>query len=292
MIKKHFLPVTIAALVLAAHQAAAQISITSGPGLTYSQNFDSLTRSGTAEPWGNNADAVSAFDAPRLVGLLGWYTASYTNGTDLSAVYTPQILASAGGAAGGNFYSYGLNSSATDRAFGTLPQDAINGPGTGSLRIGARFVNNTGGIIDSFTFAYDGEQWRIGAVNNVNNQYVVSYATFAAGAGTLDSTPYVATSASATFNTPFDGTGASATLDGNQAANRVAGLGDTITGLAVLPGEEIWIRWFDSNSSGADHGIAIDNFSVAFTTIPVPEPSTAMILGLGLMLLINRARKA
>jgi len=283
-----------AALAMVASQAAGQISITGG-GLTYNQDFDNLLRTTGAEVWVNNADSVSANDSPRLKGLAGWYTASYTNTTGVSLTYTPAIIGGTGSSTTGGFYSFG-STGAADRALGTLPSDSSTGSGAGSFRIGARFVNDTGDIINGFTFSYTGEQWRKGqipvATGAQNNQYVVSYAIFGAGAGTLDSTPYSASIAGATFNTPVDGgDNVGAALDGNLGANRVTGLGATLADLVVMPGEEVWLRWFDSNSSSADHGIAIDDFTVTFTTIPVPEPATATLVGLGLMLLASRVRR-
>lgn len=145
-----------------------------------------------------------------------------------------------------------------------------------------RSANDTGNIITGFTFSYDGEQWRVGGTTSVNNQYAVSYAVFDAGTGSLASGPYISIP-SATFNTPVV-SGTAGPLDGNNPANRVAGLGGTITGLTVLPGQEIWLRWFEANSSGPDQGIAIDNFSIMF----VPEPSVLALLGLGLAVLDRR----
>jgi hypothetical protein len=271
--------------------AIAQISITSGGGLNYSQDFDNLLRTTTAETWVNDANSASANDAPRLIGLQGWYTASYTNATFPSATYTPLIRAGDGSLNTGSFYSYGASGN-SDRALGTLPSDGTTAAGSGSFRIGARFVNDTGNIIDGFTFAYDGEQWRKAQLASaVNNQFVVAYAVFGAGLGTLDSGPYSATISGATFNTPVDGgDNVGVGLDGNNAANRVTGLGGTLTGLTVLPGEEIWLRWFDSNSSSADHGLGIDNFTIAFTTVPIPEPSAAVMIAFGFGLLAWRFR--
>ncbi len=285
---------TVIAAVAAglAWPAVAQISLTTG-NLTYSQDFDTLIRTTSAETWANDADSVSANDSPRLKGLLGWYTASYTNSTSLSATYTPLLRAGDGSGNTGSFYSFGT-SGAADRALGTLPSDSATGSGAGSFRIGARFVNNTTETISGFSFTYTGEQWRKAqiplATGSQNNQYAVSFATFGAGLGTLDSGPYSPTLVGATFNTPVDGgDNLSAALDGNLAANRVTGLGATVTDLLVLPGEEVWLRWFDSNSSSADHGIGIDDFSISFVT--VPEPTAATLLGLGLGLLVNRARR-
>ena len=136
----------------------------------------------------NNADAVSVNDGPYLVGLLGWYTASYTNATYQSTTYTPQILGSAGGASGGNFYSYGI-SGAADRALGTLPSDSTTGTGAGSIRIGARFVNNTGETITGLhafpMTASNGARLPLPPLRTTI--YVVAYAIFAPGGGSLDS---------------------------------------------------------------------------------------------------------
>ena len=152
------------------------------------------------------------------------------------------------------------------------------------MRLGSRFVNNTGGTITGFSFTYDGEEWRNpgNSATIVNNQYVVSYAVFGAGAGSLNSGLYSATIPSATFDTPWDGTGTatSAALDGNAAANRIAGLGATFTELSIANGDEIWLRWWDSNSSLLDAGIAIDNFSITFEAAAIPEPSLAALIGL------------
>lgn len=283
MTQKHYLTAAMAAVVLAAPQTEAQISITSGPGLTYNQDFNNLLRTTTAEVWVNNADTSSANDAPRLIGLAGWYVGSFGTTTT-----TPNIRAGTGSLATGSFYSFGA-SGAADRALGTLPSDSS---ASASMRLGVRFVNDTTEVINGFSFSYDGEQWRKGQLSAAqNNQYVVAYAVFGAGLGSLDSGSYSANLAAATFNTPVDGgDNSSSALDGNDVANRVAGLGDTVTDLVVQPGEEIWLRWFDSNSSGADHGLAIDNFSINFTTIPVPEPSAAALLGVGLSVLVSRFR--
>jgi len=280
MRERVFATALAAALVLPATHSQGQIPITSG-NLTYSQDFNSLTRSTTAENWTDNIATTSVNDSPRVIGLVGWYVGNF--GT---TAVTPQIRAGTGSSATGSFYSFGSTSD-PDRALGTLPTDST---ASGSMRIGARFVNNSGGPLTGFSFSYDGEQWRNAAVTNVNNQYVVAYLVVPAGSGSLNSGSYSANITSATFNTPFDGTGSSsgAALNGNDSANRVAGLSGTVTGISIADGEEIWLRWWDSNSSGADQGIAIDNFAIAFT---IPEPSAVVLTGLGLLSLLRRSRK-
>lgn len=261
-------------------QAEGQISLTSG-NLSYSQDFDSLTRSDVGDLWTDNIATPSTNDAPFVVGLEGWYAGNFGTTT-----VTPLIRAGTGSSASGAFYSFGLAGD-DDRALGTLPQDSV---ASGSMRIGARFVNNTGETLTGFSFSYDGEQWRQSSANGVNNQFVVAYAIFDPGTGSLNSGLFT-TITSATFNTPNDGDGSPSTaLNGNLEANRVAGLGGDVAGLTILDGQEVWLRWFDSNSSGLDHGIGIDNFQITFV---VPEPSAFALagVGLGLFMLINRTRR-
>jgi hypothetical protein len=274
-----------AAICVMTSTGFGQIVLT-GSAPTYSENFDTLTRSTTAETWTNNGATTSASDSPRVVGLVGWYTGSFGTTTT-----TPQIRAGTGSNTAGSFYSFGA-SAASDRALGTMPSDTS---ASASMRLGVRFVNNTGFTITGFNFSYDGEQWRKASLASAtNNQYVVAYSIFDAGTGSLQSASYSANISSAEFNTPIDGgDSVSAALDGNDSVNRIAGLSGSISSTAITPGQELWIRWFDSNSSGADHGIAIDNFSVNFTTA-IPEPSTfAALAGLGVIgLALCRRRRA
>ncbi len=82
------------------------------------------------------------------------------------------------------------------------------------------------------------------------------------------------------FTTPINGATASL-LDGNAAANRVAGIGGIFTpGTAIPNGSTFFLRFADPDDAGIDAGIAIDNF--AFTV--VPEPSVYMLLGVGILL--------
>ena len=53
-------------------------------------------------------------------------------------------------------------------------------------------------------------------------------------------------------------------LDGDSAANRTAVSGN-ITGLTIANGASFWIRWNDFNASGADDGLAVDDFNLTPT---------------------------
>ncbi len=62
-------------------------------------------------------------------------------------------------------------------------------------------------------------------------------------------------------------TGTLGALDGNAAANRTE-LTYTITGLNIADGSTFRIRWLDFNASGADDGLAVDDFSLIPWAIP------------------------
>jgi hypothetical protein len=49
--------------------------------------------------------------------------------------------------------------------------------------------------------------------------------------------------------------------NGNDPANQVA-VSSSITGLSIPNGATFWFRWFDFNASGADDGLAVDDFSL------------------------------
>jgi hypothetical protein len=81
--------------------------------------------------------------------------------------------------------------------------------------------------------------------------------------------------------------------DGNAAANRTD-LSTTITGLSIPDTATFWLRWADFNASGADDGLAIDDFSLTArgqsATIPDTLPfAFAAAAFFGVILLHYRA---
>ena len=241
----------------------AQTSLTSS---AYTQNFDSLSNTGTANTWTNNTT------------LAGWY-ATFTGG---SGSFPGTYRADDGTSNAGALYSYGTTSS-TERALGSASSGT---PGT--VIYGVAFTNNTGATITNLNIQYTGEQWRNGG--NVAAQTLsFSYQSANAGVITGINAGTWTNFGGANFTTPTTGATAAA-LDGNNAANR-ASISATITGLSIASGQEVWIRWSDINDGGNDHGVSIDNLSVQAN---VPEPSTVALLGLSLLpgaALLRRRRK-
>jgi len=228
------------AVCLSTSPLGAQVSLTA-LGTPYTQNFDSLATTGTANAWTDNST------------LPGWYS-------QFSAVTTNPTTyrADAGGSNTGAIYSWGTGTS-TERAFGSVASGT-----PGNIFNAVRLVNNTGSTIGSLAISYTGEQWRDGgAATPVAQTIFFEYQVATAGTVTDANTPTTGWTSfsSLDFVSPtFTNTTTGAALDGNNASNRTAKSASlTVT---VNPGQEIWLRWRDPNDTGNDHGLAIDDLSV------------------------------
>lgn len=261
---------TVLKVVVAAFAAAvplasqAAISITS-TAFSYTQDFDTLASTNSASlPWTNDSTLPgwSLFRQP-LPG-----TALTTYGADN------------GSSTAGSFYSYGTNGS-TERALGGLGANSayFSSPANGAVAgaFAVSFTNNTGQTLTSATISFDGEQWR----NGGNTSAQTMLLQYGIGATFTSVSTWVTPGGNFNWTSPVVGSTAAA-LDGNLAANRVAGRGGSITG-TLANGATLWIRWVENNDAGNDHGLAIDNFS--FSVTPVPEPSSGVLLAAGAALL-------
>ncbi len=222
------------AALISAFNLSAQVSLTT-LGAAQTQNFDTLATAGTTNPWTDNSVIV------------GWY-ATQTAGTLIN------YRAGDGSSNTGAIYSFGTGTN-VERALGS----AASGT-PANLIYAARYVNNTGATLTSLLVSYTGEQWRNGG-NATAQRLDFSFQVANAGVITAANTPATGWTDVNTldFNGPI-ATATAAALDGNLVANQ-ATPSDTIV-LSVAPGQEVWIRWFDSNDAGNDHGFGIDNVSV------------------------------
>jgi len=156
-----------------------------------------------------------------------------------NATYT----AGTGSGNAGDTYSFGAAGS-TERAFGGLQSGTLN------PTIGAAFSNDTGATIVGVDVAYTGEQWRVGTANRPDRldfQYSLDATSLTTGTWVdVDALDYSETSGATTGAVP----GLTTPVSG------------TIAGLAIASGSSFWIRWTDFNASGADDGLAVDDFSL------------------------------
>lgn len=270
---KTLLALAIAAIgaVAVSTQANAALSVPSGGAYSYTQNFDSLATSGTANAWTNDST------------LQGWSLfAQPAPGTAITA-----YNAGDGSSNTGSFYSFGA-ANGSDRALGGVGSGGayFGSPASGNIAgwIAVAFQNNTGSTLSNFTVGFDGEQWRNGG--NTSAQSMVLEYGFGSSFATVAS--WSAPGGSFDWASPV-ATSTAGALDGNAAANRVTGLGGTVT-TPWTAGNTLWIRWVERNDTGNDHGLAIDNVSFAVDPVPEPENYALMLAGIGVVGAIARRR--
>ncbi|HUP59595.1 MAG TPA: IPTL-CTERM sorting domain-containing protein [Thermoanaerobaculia bacterium] len=200
--------------------------------------------------------SIAAVDTPlaedfAALGLIampstppGWTFLETSSNANL--VHTPGT----GSANAGDTYNFGAAAN-PERAFGGLR--------SGSLvpTIGAFYRNDTGVPITTLTFQYTGEQWRIGNSgaardDRLNFQYSLDATSLNTGTW-IDVDPL-------DFVNPIK-TGVEGGVDGNAAPNRTP-KAFVVGSLSIAPGAVFWVRFADFDASGADDGLAVDDFSV------------------------------
>ncbi|HSX61761.1 MAG TPA: Calx-beta domain-containing protein [Tahibacter sp.] len=216
-------------LLIGVGAAQAQCVSLTTLGSASTQNFDTL--SNTAGSTTNN------------LTITGWFMTETGGG----ARDNDQYAVDTGGSTTGDTYSYGAAGS-TERALAGLRS------GTLIPNFGACFTNNTGATISSLALAFTGEQWRLGTITRTD-QLNFEYSTDATNLTTGTWTAVTALN----FVTP--NTATAGAKDGNAAGNRTA-LSSTIPSLGIANGATFWIRWTDIDASGADDGLAVDDFSL------------------------------
>lgn len=215
----------------------------------YTQNFDTLT---------NTPAATVSNILP-----IGWLLDE--SGT--AARNDGKYSVATGSDNAGDIYGFGSVAGNTDRALGTLRS------GTLVPIIGASFTNNTGAILTSLDISYTGEQWRLGTAGRADRlDFQISTNATSLTAGTYTDVNTL------DFSSPTT-TGTLGALNGNLAANR-AGVSATISSLNIAPGATFFIRWTDFDATGADDGLAVDDFAISpHGTPPPPTPTNPTATG-------------
>ena len=227
------------------------------------------------------ATAVLALGANAQVLLTS--TTPYTQNFNASAaVPTGWAFAEAGSNANSSFISGTGSGTAGDTYFfGTSNEWAFGGLQSGSLTptVGASFRNNIGNPITQISISYIGETWRVGAASRSDRmdfQYSLNATSLTTGTwvdvNALD------------YANPGQATGSG-------SLQHSASLSSTITGLNIASGATIWIRWLSFDASGADDGMAVDNFSLTATAVPEPSTYAMLFTGAGLMVWVLRRKR-
>lgn len=252
-----------AAAMLLAAPAQAAITVNSS-AFSYSQSFDSLATTGTANVWANDST------------LAGWSLFN-TNLTDVAA-----YLADDGTSNAGKIRSFGAAGS-TERALGGVGSASYSG------FIAVAFTNATGADLSGFKIGFDGEQWRNGGNTTLAAQSMVMQYGFGASFATVAN--WVTPGGNFDWASPVT-TATSGKVDGNVAGLQAARGGEVNTSWAA--GSTLWVRWVENNDAGSDHGLAIDNLSLSVIAPAIPEPSTYALLlaGLGTVGFMARRRRS
>jgi hypothetical protein len=234
--------------VLLPKTVSAQISM-GRDSTSYSQNFDALPDSGTAV-WESGTSYIE-----------GW-TVQRTKNTNT-------IVANHGNNIGGNLYSYGSIGS-KERALGSMSSLLA-----GEYAWGVLLQNNTGDTIDHIDISYVGEQWRITNKTAPEHRILFFYAV-SSDPSTFKLSPksdegWVPYPELNFYGPHFKVQGRA--LDGNAPANKRS-LAATIP-VNIPNGHYIMLRWKDEDEYEADHGLAIDDFSMSWSVRP-EQPITIL----------------
>lgn len=227
-------------------------------GATFNETFNALATSGTGVTWGNDST------------LSGWLL--FRQPANVPVALTT-YNAGTGSSNAGSFYSFGAQNS-PDRALGGLGSGGAywaptgvaapaNGAPAGWIAFAA--TNTSGSTITSVTVSFDGEQWRDGGAATPVPQTMTLQYGFGQTFGAVSS--WETPGGNFNWSSPvFTNTGGGAGIDGN-GAGLVANRGGTLNTLGWASGTTLWFRWVENNDAGNDHGLAIDNFTLALNTI-------------------------
>ena len=272
----------IASVITAAITCESRAAIMyATPGSTYSQNFDSLPNAPENSSLGSSPVGWTDDNAAPGAGnfsIVGWYLFHPITQSEGGFSGNQRMRIGAGTATTGAFMSWG-SSGSSERSLGMLSSNTMSAADAKSY-FGAHFTNNTGATLTEFTLAYTGEQWRDGGASPNGSvaqsdtfDYSLDATSIADGAATFTNVT------SLDFTSPIFGATSGTALNGNLAANRNTIGPVTVTGLSWLPGTDLWVRWADTNDSGNDHGLGIDDLSFSADASVVPEPASLTFLG-------------
>ncbi len=252
----------LAILVIAVSALPLRAAVIYSGGGPQSFNFDGMPTSGATPP----TTLTSPFSATTgvqagVTGSGGW-EATRLSGTGTTPM---PFIADEGSSNSGAIHSYGA-AAAADRALGTLASGS-NVPG-----FGIEFVNNTTNPIFEVRINFTQENWR-SSTTNVNT-IQASYSTSDAGAASAN---YLTTGTFTDVDS-LDLVGAAAVatngaLNGNLLVNQLPRAA-VITGLDIDPGQSFFLRFQDTNETGNDAGLGIDDFTIAL----IPEPASIALM--------------
>lgn len=233
-------------LALLAGPVAADIAVVPDAvgHFRYTQNFDTLGADRRAYDWRDDDT------------LPGWRLLNFVE----QPLVTPTYRGDTGESSSGSFYSYGLAGDG-NRALGAVGSGGgyFGTPAAGQLAgfITASFRNASDADIRRVHIAFEGQQWRQGASDDLN------VLVFEYGVGEeFGHVEWVRPGIGFDFNSPSP---LIVTPTGEPVFGRDPLAKQQLGGLILpnwTPGSRLWLRWVVRNNYGFDHGLAIDNVAV------------------------------
>lgn len=218
---------------------------------TYTQDFNTLPRTGTQAELGVNAFIPD-----------GWSVINSIPATIININNGSNNL--------GGLYSYGQTNS-IDRALGGITAEKV-----GEFTYNLMLQNTSGKTITALDIGFAAEQWRVGSTNTGVQRMHFTYAvaeypsSFNLAVGLK--TPGWTIVPTLQFNSPVIGGDKARPLDGNLPENRKE---FSYTLPEVVPdGHYVMLRWYDPDELHQDHGLAIDDVKVIWNFEPdyIPLP--------------------
>jgi hypothetical protein len=198
----------------------------------YHQNFDSLSSQGVDNAW--NDDSTMA----------NWYAARTTDGPTVDTYNADEGTDQRAG-----LYSYGLDSN-PERALGSL-----SGDDSGDVVYALRLTNDSSQSVSWLSIEYKGEQWQSQAEDAQNLSFW--YCIACSESDLLNDASWTAVS-ELDFISPH--TQVVQSYDGNAPGNNILLRADINMSLAA--DAILWLRWKDTNDTGSDHALAIDDLFI------------------------------
>jgi len=273
---------TIAAAGLLLGSSTAFGAVVTPGNLTFSENFNSYAGEGfsltpTAVQLSTDTYAMDGFNGGTGPDGIVSFGASAGTGNYGRGINTGDGTNTTSGV-----YAFTLATSpSTDRALGVLPAAVNFNPGSFYINI----QNQTGGVLTGFDLDYDVFVWdRADRSSSLDFSYAVASVTTTAVSGTDPRTLSYTSVPSADFDSPLT------TSDGFSGQLSLTPRSLSVTGLSVADGQSVVLRWTSADVGGSESArdaVGLDNIS--FTAVPIPEPSSLMLLsGAGLLALRRR----
>lgn len=215
---------------------------------SYTQDFNSLPITGSAT-WTDGE-----FYLP------GW-TVQRTSTSN-------SLLTGTGSSNTGGLYSFG-SSGSSDRAIGAISSGTAS---VGHFAWGVLIQNNTNATITSLHISFTGEQWR-SASRTAGRQATTFWISQSSATTNFSLSPLSDENWTSIPDLDFYSVvyySAAGALNGNLPANK-SFLSSTVP--VVIPvGHYIMLRWKDLNDLDDDHGLAVDDFKLSWSSSATPEP--------------------